>query len=72
MRRWLWGCAVLLLVGCGGHEINSPATQTRTSEVVALTVAAFMLPTQNAAVPPTPVPTPIPSQVNSYGLSIRG
>jgi hypothetical protein len=40
---------------------NAPATQTRTAEIVELTVAARTLPTQNAAVPPTPVPTPAPA-----------
>ncbi len=47
----------LVLVACGGA--NVPATETRTAEIVELTVQARLLPTQNAAVPPTPVPTPV-------------
>jgi hypothetical protein len=52
MQRWLWALSLALLAGCGG--VNAPATQTRTAEIVDLTVAARTLPTQNAAVPPPP------------------
>jgi hypothetical protein len=44
-----------VLVGCGAAP-NAQATQTRTSEIVELTVSARLLPTQNVAVPPTPIP----------------
>jgi hypothetical protein len=58
MRRvWLL-VGIFALSACAGAP-NTQATQTRTSEIVELTVAARTLPTANAAIPPTPVPTTI-------------
>jgi hypothetical protein len=55
-----------LLIGCGAVP-DAQATQTRTSEIVELTVAARLLPTQNAAIPPTPIPatptSPMPTSI---------
>lgn len=57
VRLSLIALGVVLLVGCGGTP-NAQATQTRTNEIVELTVSARLLPTANAAIPPTPIPTP--------------
>lgn len=56
MRRWGWLVIGVLLVGCAGSP-DTQATQTRTAEIATNTVLAGVLPTQNALVPPTPVPT---------------
>lgn len=64
MRRvWILFLA-LACVACGAPDTQ--ATATRTAEIVELTVAARTLPTQNAAVPPTPIPaaTPVPTSVS--------
>ncbi len=59
MRRWAWFPLVSLLVGCGIPDAQ--ATQTRTAEIVELTVSARMLPTANPiAVAPTPAPIAVP------------
>jgi hypothetical protein len=56
MRR-LWVCGLILLVGCVGTP-NAQATQTRTSEIATNTALTGVLPTQNPAVHPAPIPTP--------------
>lgn len=64
MRRAWMVIGLGLLIGCGATP-NASATQTRTAEVVELTVSARLLPTANAAIPPTPVPVAVAPRVET-------
>ena len=58
MRWFCFAFVATFLVACGNTP-NTQATQTRTSEVIELTVVTRLLSTQAAPVaPPTPVPIP--------------